>query len=149
MARCVSFRLTADKLAVREARVRVRELGDLPAQTVADAELVVSELVANSLLHAHLGEGDVIDVSLVREADRLLIEVDDHGSYSGRPRSHAGMGVRVLDALCEDWSARSGQVSASLPIGSARAARSARRYAAAPEDVNRPSPRRWLRRGAS
>jgi len=60
VTRCVSFRLTADKMAVREARLRVRELGDLPARTVADAELVVSELVVNSLLHAHLEAGDVI-----------------------------------------------------------------------------------------
>jgi two-component sensor histidine kinase len=149
VARCVSFRLTPDKLAVRQARLRVRELGDLPAQTVADAELVVSELVANSLLHARLGAGDAIDVSLVREADRLLIEVDDHGSFSGRPRSRAGMGVRVLDALCDDWSADSGQVSASLPIGAARAASPARRPAAAQEEGKPSSPRRWLRRGSS
>ena len=120
MARCVRFQLAAGKTAVREARLRVRQLGDLPAGTAADAELVVSELVANALLHARLEPGDVIDVALVREPRRLVIEVDDHGSFSGRPRSRSGMGLRVLDALCEDWSAHSGQVSASLLIGDRR-----------------------------
>jgi anti-sigma regulatory factor (Ser/Thr protein kinase) len=139
----------ADRLAVREARVRVRELGDLPAQTAADAELVISELVANSLLHAHLAAGDVIDVSLVRENDRLLIRVDDHGSYSGRPRSRAGMGVRVLDALCEDWSADSGEVSASLAIGAERGGAAGRREAApSPGAGRRPPSRPWRRRAS-
>jgi anti-sigma regulatory factor (Ser/Thr protein kinase) len=117
---CVRSRLAADKWAVREARLRVRELRalqDLPAQVAADAELVVSELVVNSLLHAHLEPGDVIDLALVCDGERLVIEVDDHGSFSGPPRGRRGMGVRVLDALCEDWQAQAGQVRASLRIG--------------------------------
>jgi len=149
VARCVSFRLMADRLAVREARLRVRELGDLPAPTAADAELVISELVANSLLHAHLAPGDAIDVSLVREDERLLIRVDDHGSFTGRPRGRAGMGMRVLDALCEDWSAESGEVSASLAIGAAHGDAAVRPPAAAsPDPARRPSSPRWLRRAS-
>jgi len=142
VARCVKAQLAADKLAVREARLRVRELDELPSQTAADAELIVSELVANALLHAHLQPGDVIDVALVTDGERLVIEVDDHGSFSGRPRGRGGMGLRVLDALCEDWSAQSGQVSASLRVGAGRAT-------AVPADGGgeRRSLRRWLRSG--
>jgi len=149
VARCLQFQLAADKLAVREARLRVRELGDLPARTAADAELVVSELVANALLHARLEPGAPIDVALVRERDRLVIEVDDHGSFSGRPRSRSGMGLRVLDALCPDWSAKSGQVSASLAIADRHDAAHAPPRVA--ESLARPRfpARRWLRRDAS
>jgi serine/threonine-protein kinase RsbW len=117
---CVRSRLAADKWAVREARLRVRELRalqDLPEQVAADAELVVSELVVNSLLHARLAPGGVIDLTLLCDGERLVIEVDDHGSFSGPPRGRRGMGVRVLDALCEDWQAQAGQVRASLRIG--------------------------------
>jgi anti-sigma regulatory factor (Ser/Thr protein kinase) len=116
MARCVRFRLAADRLAVREARQRVRRFGGLPRQTVADAELVISELVANALLHARLAPGDPIDVELRRDGDRLTIAVDDHGGFSGPARGQAGTGLRVLGALCVEWSAAAGRVSAALAI---------------------------------
>jgi two-component sensor histidine kinase len=116
MERCAQYRLAAHKLAVREARLRVREFGELPERTAEDAELVVSELVANALLHARLEPGDPIDLTIERHGNRLLIAVDDHGSFSGRPRGRGGVGFRVLDALCEDWQARSGLVRASLRI---------------------------------
>jgi two-component sensor histidine kinase len=125
MARSAKFQLAADKLAVREARLRVRDFGDLPRQTVADAELVVSELVANSLVHARLGSSAAVDLTLSRDDEHLTIEVDDHGSFSGRPRSRRGMGLRVLDALCVDWRALDGRVTARIAIAPHRPARRA------------------------
>jgi two-component sensor histidine kinase len=116
MASRAHFTLTPDALAVREARLRLRAFDDLPAQTRADAELVVSELVANSLLHARLGPDELIDVTLRRRDRCLSIEVDDHGRFSGRPRGRRGAGLRVLDTLCEDWHAEAGRVSASIRI---------------------------------
>ena len=108
------FTLAPDRVAVREARQRVRTFSDLPQELASNAELVVSELVANSVLHAHLGPGDLIEITLWRDDRRLHIEVDDHGGFSGRPRHKGGLGFRVLDALCEDWRAEGGRVSASL-----------------------------------
>ena len=49
------FTLLRDVTSVREARIRVKAISDLPEHVVADAELVVSELVTNSLRHADLG----------------------------------------------------------------------------------------------
>jgi anti-sigma regulatory factor (Ser/Thr protein kinase) len=110
------FLLAADKRAVREARLHVREFGELSPETRADAELVVSELVANSVLHARLGPDDVIELTIRHDIDRLSIEVADSGGFSGRPRMRRGLGFKVLDAVCEDWHAENGRVSASIAI---------------------------------
>jgi len=130
--------------------VRIREFGELPAQTASDAELVVSELVANALLHAHLRPEDPIDVTIERDRDHLVIAVDDHGSFSGHPRGREGIGLRVLDALCDEWHAQSGLVRASLRVSQARegaspAASAATAAATAGAAQTRAGGRRWLR----
>jgi two-component sensor histidine kinase len=118
----VDFSLPPDPLAAGEARRRVRTLSDLPEEVVISAELVVSELITNSVLHAELGPDDVIEVSLRRDDDRLVIEVDDHDGLSGRAGAHpvasrpGGLGLKMLDTLCEHWHAESGRVVASLSL---------------------------------
>jgi anti-sigma regulatory factor (Ser/Thr protein kinase) len=116
------FTLRHDVRSVREARLRVRAIGDLPEHILTDAELVVSELVSNSLRHACLGDQDVIEVALERGDVRLIIVVDDHDGFSGTsgahrpPRRSGGMGLKLLDAICEHWHAEAGRVVASLTI---------------------------------
>ncbi len=123
MSGCEHFTVAAHKLAVRDARLRVRGLNGLPRQTTADLELVVSELIANSLLHAGLGPEARIDVTLQHDAERVSIVVDDHGGFS-RPRHRAGgLGFRVLDALCDEWSLEDGRVSATIHVRGAAADR--------------------------
>lgn len=116
------FTLRHDVRSVREARLRVRAIGDLPEHVLTDAELVVSELVSNSLRHACLGDQDVIEVALERDVVRLIIVVDDHDGFSGTsgahrpPRRSGGLGLKLLDAICEQWHAEAGRVVASLRI---------------------------------
>jgi two-component sensor histidine kinase len=94
----------------------------LPEHVLTDAETVISELVTNSLRHASLGDQEVIDVVLERDEVHLVIVVDDHDGFSGisgadRPPRHSGeMGLRLLDAICEQWHAEAGRVVASLAI---------------------------------
>ncbi|HEY5389891.1 MAG TPA: ATP-binding protein [Solirubrobacteraceae bacterium] len=113
---CDQFRLAPDKGAVRQARLRVRAFTELPREVESNAELVVSELVANSVLHARLGPGDLIDVRICRDDDRLQIEVADGGSFSGRTRHRPGLGFRVLDAVCDEWHVEEGCVRATIRI---------------------------------
>ena len=75
--RCDRFTLAPDKRAVREARLHVRAFTELPSETEANAELVVSELVANSVLHARLGPDDIIEVTLRCDSEHMSIEVAD------------------------------------------------------------------------
>jgi len=110
------FLLAPDRRAVREARLHVRGFGSLPREAGANAELVVSELVANSVLHARMGPEDRIEVTLRREAGRVVIEVVDGGGFSRRAGSRGGWGFKVLDAVCERWHAEDGRVCASIAI---------------------------------
>jgi two-component sensor histidine kinase len=118
----IRFTLPRDVRSVRKARLRVRAIDDLPEPVVTDTELVVSELVTNSLLHAGLGDQDVIEVALQRDDVRLIIVVDDRDGFfgtsgvHGAPRRPGGMGLKLLDAVCEHWHAEAGRVVASLTI---------------------------------
>jgi len=71
----------------------------------------------NSVLHARLGPGELIEVTICREDDRLEIVVADSGGFSGRTRHKPGLGFRVLDAVCDQWHAEGGCVRASISIG--------------------------------
>ena len=80
----------------------------------------MSELITNSVLYAGLGPDDAIEVTLLRAEDRLEIQVDDgDGFYGSRgdlmaARRPGGMGLRLIDALCDYWHAEQGRVVASI-----------------------------------
>jgi len=118
----IRFRVRAAPAAVAEARRRVPALGDLPDRVRLDAEVVVSELVTNSVLHAGLSDDDVIDVALRRDDERVVIEVDDRDGLYGESGKHpaarraGGMGLKLLDRICDHWHAEAGRVVASVPI---------------------------------
>jgi two-component sensor histidine kinase len=105
----------------------VRAFAELPREVESNAELVVSELVANSVLHARLGPDDLIEIKICREDDRLEIEVADGGGFSGRTRHRPGLGFRVLDAVCDEWHVEEGCVRATIRISRPQPAGSAAR----------------------
>ena len=72
--------------------------------SMADAVVAVSELMTNAIVH---GAGDV-ELSLVRFAGRVRIEVRDHGTgevTAGRPSSDApgGRGVHIIGQMARAW----------------------------------------------
>jgi anti-sigma regulatory factor (Ser/Thr protein kinase) len=75
----------------------------------SDAALIVSELVTNSVLHAHVGEDQSLTVELTRLADRLRITVADPGSEREpclqRPNGTlgGGFGLFLVDELAVAW----------------------------------------------
>jgi two-component sensor histidine kinase len=113
---CQRCEVAVSTLAVREARARVRAVAELPVDAARDAELVISELVANAVLHARLAPSDHIAIAVCRERRRLTIVVDDHGHFRRGRSNRGGLGFRVLDALCEQWSAHDGRVRAILAL---------------------------------
>lgn len=75
----------------------------------SDVVLIVSELVTNSVLHAHADSSESLTVAVARLEDGLRIAVTDHGSATvphlrevddGRP---GGAGLRIIDRLCLSW----------------------------------------------
>jgi anti-sigma regulatory factor (Ser/Thr protein kinase) len=82
------------------AQLRSWECSDV----AADAELAVSELAANAILHA---ESPFI-VSLQWTGTQLRIEVSDHSSSVPVPApfaaaSRSGWGLMILDKVVDSW----------------------------------------------
>jgi anti-sigma regulatory factor (Ser/Thr protein kinase) len=114
--------LNARVESVAQARDAVGALCGLSDGQIADAQLVISELVTNAVLHAGLGPDDTIDLGILREGDLLRIEVDDHRHFSTRSewtwprRQRGGLGLRLVDQLSERWDADTGRVVAWLAL---------------------------------
>jgi anti-sigma regulatory factor (Ser/Thr protein kinase) len=83
--------------------------GHIPATTASDAELLVSELVTNSVVHADVGAGRALTVDVTTLDDRLRIAVADPGSrltpciLPPDPETPGGLGLLLVDELSETW----------------------------------------------
>jgi serine/threonine-protein kinase RsbW len=78
MGRSLDLHLSATPRAPGKARRRVADLAaDLPPQLRADLQLLVSELVANSLRHGSQRTGDAIDVRARVGDCSVRVEVSD------------------------------------------------------------------------
>jgi anti-sigma regulatory factor (Ser/Thr protein kinase) len=77
------------------------------SREIDDAELVVTELVANSVRHAGLSAADVVRVRVAALDEVLHLEVEDTGA--GRPQRRkpdpggGGLGLNLVDKLAVDW----------------------------------------------
>jgi anti-sigma regulatory factor (Ser/Thr protein kinase) len=79
---------------------------NLSAELAATAQLLVSELVTNAVLH---GEGP-IGLRISRDKGMLRVEISDAGVHTARlvqlpafPPAEAGRGLFLLDALATAW----------------------------------------------
>lgn len=83
--------------------------GDLlPPDRLADARLLVTELVSNGVLH---GEGDVrLLVDASRQALRVEVVDEGHGFGSVRraPDRDGGWGLGIVETLSDRWGAFAG-----------------------------------------
>jgi serine/threonine-protein kinase RsbW len=96
--------------AVAPARAAVRSLGDdVPADVLADAELLVCELVTNSVRHGALAADGFVRVRLAVGLGRLRVEVEDSGTtgkFTPRPAGfdgEGGFGLQIVAALARRW----------------------------------------------
>ncbi|MEJ5913083.1 ATP-binding SpoIIE family protein phosphatase [Pseudokineococcus sp. 1T1Z-3] len=116
------WQLPGEASSVARARRRVAAAGVLwGLPSTSHAELVVSELVANAVLH---GWGSV-GLRLAQEEGALLVEVDDSnpappGVVLERREGPGGYGLHVVQRL-SDWGWRHGRsgktVWARVPVG--------------------------------
>src|SRR5215207_6008274 len=110
--RRLDVRLRPTRTAPRMAR---RALGQLrlPLPLAFDAQLLVSELVSNSVRHAGLGRDDRIRVTADWSGDRLRVQVRDgggprraspvSGSIRPAPGAESGWGLYLVDRLASRW----------------------------------------------
>jgi anti-sigma regulatory factor (Ser/Thr protein kinase) len=81
----------------------------MPAAIVERAQLVVSELVTNSVLHSGAAAGEDVTVRLRALAPRCRIEVEDPGRGGAiaprtpDPLRGGGMGLHLVAAISECW----------------------------------------------
>jgi anti-sigma regulatory factor (Ser/Thr protein kinase) len=96
----LEFTLRATRTAPREARRALSQLR-LPLPLAFDAQLLVSELVSNSVRHAGLGRDDLIRVTADWSGDRLMVHVRDGG---GPPRaSPVSASIRPAPGAESGW----------------------------------------------
>lgn len=77
----------------------------LPPETLVDLNLVITELVANSVVH---GRGTPIHLRLTINPDGVLrgeVADDGDGSVMKRELSHegGGLGLHIVDRITDDW----------------------------------------------
>jgi anti-sigma regulatory factor (Ser/Thr protein kinase) len=114
LPRRLDVHIPATREAARKARRALSKLA-LPLPLAFDAQLAVSELVANSVRHAGLAPGDRIRVTVDWSGVRLRVQVRD-GSRGGRPTgvagsirpapgAESGWGLYLVDRLASRWGA--------------------------------------------
>jgi anti-sigma regulatory factor (Ser/Thr protein kinase) len=73
----------------------------------ADARLLVSELVTNSLLHAGQPDGVPLHVSAAALNSHVRVAVEDHGHGPVRRRApdphHGGFGLHLVELISARW----------------------------------------------
>ena len=109
--RLIRLRLEGGDDAPRRARTALRSLldGHVSETAAADAELVVSELVTNSVRHANVRAHEALTLELLTLDDRLRIAVTDPGSklkprgVAPDPGTPGGFGLYLVAALSDSW----------------------------------------------
>ena len=83
--------------------------GRVPEREVGDAELVATELVANSVRHAGLGVGELVRVGVELNGGTLRLEVDNprtDGAVAARepdPERSGGFGLGLVGGIARAW----------------------------------------------
>jgi anti-sigma regulatory factor (Ser/Thr protein kinase) len=79
---------------------------------VRDAQLLISELVTNSVQHAATARGDPIIVSAGAGDGAVWFDVTDAGERGGvsrrPPNGRGGMGLNILDEVASAWGTSDG-----------------------------------------
>ena len=109
MGRDLNFELAGGPYAVTAARLALSELDDLVDETQAfDVRLLVSELVTNSVKHAHAGPDDSINLELAIDDALIRCEVRDEGPGFDPPPASAevsdrGWGLFFVEQIADRW----------------------------------------------
>jgi anti-sigma regulatory factor (Ser/Thr protein kinase) len=105
-------RYPATVWAARSAREHLRhdlETAGIGGRTGADAELVLSELVANAVLHGRPHDDGTVEAAWRLDEDRILLSVHDGGRAADlRPGDStavesSGRGLALVELMSDRW----------------------------------------------
>ena len=106
----VEFRVPLTAAAAASIRHSIADAlaGHVPNRALADAQLVLSELVTNSVRHAGLDGDAVLRIAVSLHEGVLRLEVIDEGDLGAvalRPPTMAGggFGLNVVEMLSRAW----------------------------------------------
>jgi anti-sigma regulatory factor (Ser/Thr protein kinase) len=87
--------------------------GLVSQQILHDAQLLVSEVVTNSLTHGELGDGDTVVVRVYLAAESMRLEIVNRGTAGAvtarAPSRHSrggGFGLDLVERLTASWGVR-------------------------------------------
>lgn len=109
--------LAPDTTAPGRARRLVNSLADkLPDDVVDELQLLVTELVTNSIRHASFDSGERVSIRVARpDQGRVLVSVCDPGGPTLPERTDVidleqtgGRGLLLVDLMAVRWGVRSG-----------------------------------------
>jgi len=107
-----TLRLSHTAVAVSSARRQVRdELSayEIPDPVLDDVEVVISELLGNSVRHARPIAGGVLLLAWRVDHDEVMIRVTDGGGGRGveprdtGPMADSGRGLHIIERLTRAW----------------------------------------------
>jgi anti-sigma regulatory factor (Ser/Thr protein kinase) len=110
---CTTLGLPHHVDSVQVARLQMADelrAADMPRQLIADAELVLHELVANAVTHGKPNATGEVEVSWCVRGTSLHISVVDGGDIAelkavpAAPDAGHGRGLYIVDYLCDTWS---------------------------------------------
>lgn len=109
-AQTISFRVPGGAQGPRHARTLMSaHLRHIDRETASDAELIISELVTNSVRHAGVGSDQRVTVDLILLNEHLRITVTDPGCdmeprlIPKNPEGFGGHGLRLVEQLSTQW----------------------------------------------
>jgi anti-sigma regulatory factor (Ser/Thr protein kinase) len=108
--RTVSARLDSSTAAARLGREACRPLLSLMGERQGDLDLLVTELVTNSVQHARVKGEASIGLEVAVDHTHARVEVSDGGAGFTPPAPNGfdanrtgGWGLVMVDHLCDDW----------------------------------------------
>jgi len=116
--RSLELSVKAKPAVVAEVRRALDDLA-MPNDLREDAQLLVSELVTNSIRHAGMGQEEKIRVRVSWTGHVLRVDVYDRpaegqgpklaGSIRPAPRAESGWGLYLIDRLASRWGSMPGR----------------------------------------
>ena len=109
----VQLMLRPESQAPTAARQALMGLTVIPDDRLDAIQLLVTELVTNSVIHAGLRPDDDIELSITRSSAGLRVEVADRGpgfvppSPPDDPFAEHGRGLALVDMIGDRWGVQS------------------------------------------